>query len=210
MIISHINSGCLRPGYLWDKPGRYVERLMPHSLKKVVAAAGVMLILLWCASPAAGRADDTPVATGDGFVVTKGDVQELSSYVENVGFTSTPKQHIVVAVRTRVFAEEAKALGLDQTIAKAEEDKVVRMVRLSMSYIRNVLDYYYSPDDIVIESYYLAHPEQFEDPLDDTLKQKIGKIIAGANRMKIMTDEFERLKEKYHVRILYAGEEDST
>ncbi|MCJ7809057.1 MAG: hypothetical protein MUP26_02230, partial [Desulfobulbaceae bacterium] len=75
----------------------------------------MMLILVWCASPAAGRADDTPVATGDGFVVTKGDVQKLSSYVEKVGFSSTPKQHTIVAVRTRVFAEEAKALGLDET-----------------------------------------------------------------------------------------------
>ena len=210
MQISHINLGCLRPASLWDKPGTCVGRLMPHSLGKVAAVIGVMLILLWCASPAVGRADDTPVATGDGFVVTMGDVHKLSSYVEKVGFTSTPKQHIVVAVRTRVFAEEAKALGLDETITKTEEDKVVWLVRLSMRYVSNVLNNYYSPDDIVIESYYLAHPEQFEGPLDDALKQEIGKIIAGTNRMKIMTDEFERLKEKYHVRILYAGEEDST
>lgn len=183
---------------------------MPHSLRKVAAVIGVMLILVWCASPAAGRADDTAVATGDGFVVTIGDVQELSSYVEKAGFTSTPQQHIVVALRTRVFAEEAKALGLDQTMSGAEEDQVLRLVRLSMLYISNVLDNYYPPDDIVIESYYLAHPEQFEDPFDDALKQKIGRIIADTNRMKIMTDDFKRLKEKYHVRILYTGEEDST
>ena len=150
--------------------------------------------------------DNTPVAVGDGFEVIQGEVEELISYTKVASFRSTEKQHIMAAVRIKVFAEEAKALGLDQAVETGEKKKDTEgektfgeQIKLSKRYIVKVLQDY-PVSDLVIESYYRSHPDTIQEPLDEALKKRIRQKIVIAKRKAIIDRCFERLKEKYHVR----------
>jgi hypothetical protein len=147
--------------------------------------------------------DNTPVAVGDGFEVTRGDVEELISYTKLASFRSTEKQHIMAAVRIKVFAEEAKALGLGQAGEKEKDTEGEKtfgeQIKLSKRYIVKVLQDY-PLSDLVIESYYRSHPDTMQESLDEALKKRIRQKIVIAKRKGIIDRCFERLKEKYHVR----------
>lgn len=150
--------------------------------------------------------DNTPVAVGDGFEVIQGEVEELISYTKVASFRSTEKQHIMAAVRIKVFAEEAKALGLDQAVETGEKKKDTEgektfgeQIKLSKRYIVKVLQDY-PVSDLVIESYYRSHPDTIQEPLDEALKKRIRQKIVIAKRKAIIDRCFERLREKYHVR----------
>lgn len=156
--------------------------------------------LIW---PAVARGQDNAVAVGDGFIVTLNDVNQLAAYIGETGFSSSEKQHLKAAVRTRVFAEEAIALGLGEP-ADEEKEKRVKLehtIGLSMRYMRSLLDAA-RVDDLVIESYYLSHPEKYETLLNDDIREEIRCRIVGVKRMDIFNKAFERLKQKYNVRIL--------
>ena len=151
--------------------------------------------------------DNTPVAVGDGFEVTQGEVEELISYTKIASFRSTEKQHIMAAVRIKVFAEEAKALGLDQAVETGEKEKDTEVektfgeqIKLSKRYMVKVLEDY-PVSDLVIESYYRSHPDTMQQPLDEALKKRIRHKIVIAKKKAIIDRSFERLKEKYHVRL---------
>ena len=150
--------------------------------------------------------DNTPVAVGDGFEVTQGEVEELISYTKLASFRSTEEQHIMAAVRIKVFAEEAKALGLDQAVETGEKEKDTEVektfgeqIKLSKRYIVKVLQDY-PVSDLVIESYYRGHPDTMPEALDEALKKRIRHKIVIAKRKAIIDQCFERLKDKYHVR----------
>ena len=151
--------------------------------------------------------DNTPVAVGDGFEVIQGEVEELISYTKVASFRSTEKQHIMAAVRIKVFAEEAKALGLDQAVETGEKEKDTEVektfgeqIKLSKRYMVKVLEDY-PVSDLVIESYYRSHPDTMQQPLDEALKKRIRHKIVIAKKKAIIDRSFERLKEKYHVRL---------
>ena len=168
---------------------------------------GVVVLAVVIVSAGAVLADDnTPVAVGDGFEVTRGDLRELISYTKLASFRSTEKQHIMAAVRIKVFAEEAKALGLVQAVETGEKEKGTEVekrfgeqIKLSKRYIVKVLQDY-PLSDLVIESYYRSHPDTMQEPLDEALKKRIRQKIVIAKQKVIMDRCFERLKEKYHVR----------
>ena len=172
----------------------------------------LLLVILAMGSAGICLADDTLVAVGDGFEVTKKDVKELRAYMmaRPVSFTSTDKEHHKAALKVRLFAEEAKALGLDQDVPEGEG--VGRLVALSSRYTAKVLEDY-PLDDVVFESYYRAHPGLFRNaqggsddldlrPLDSVLRKQIKRKIMKAKGSMIAAMTFETLKEKYHVRMV--------
>jgi len=176
-------------------------------VSRVMRITGIAVLAVVIVSAGAVLADDnTPVAVGDGFEVTQGDVEELISYTKLASFRSTEKQHIIAAVRIKVFAEEAKALGLGQAgeIGEKEKDAEAEktfgeQIKLSKRYIVKILQDY-PVSDLVIESYYRGHPDTIQEPLDEALKKRIRQKIVIAKRKAIIDQCFERLKEKYHVR----------
>lgn len=177
-------------------------------ISRVMRLTGIAVLAIVILSAGAVLADDnnTPVAVGDGFEVTQGEVEELISYTKLASFRSTEEQHIMAAVRIKVFAEEAKALGLDQAVETGEKEKDTEVektfgeqIKLSKRYIVKVLQDY-PVSDLVIESYYRSHPDTIQEPLDEALKKRIRHKIVIAKRKAIIDRCFERLREKYHVR----------
>jgi hypothetical protein len=178
---------------------------------RLTGIAVLAAVVIVSARAGAVLADDnnTPVAVGDGFEVTQGEVEELISYTKLASFRSTEKQHIMAAVRIKVFAEEAKALGLGQAVETGEKEKDTEtevekktfgeQIKLSKRYIVKVLQDY-PVSDLVIESYYRGHPDTIQEPLDEALKKRIRQKIVIAKQKAIIDRCFERLKEKYHVR----------
>ena len=179
----------------------FVSRVM-----RITGIAVLAAVVIVSAGSVLANDTDTPVAVGDGFEVTQGEVEELISYTKLASFRSTEEQHIMAAVRIKVFAEEAKALGLDQAVETGEKEKDTEVentfgeqIKLSKRYIVKVLQDY-SVSNLVIESYYRSHPDTIQEPLDEALKKRIRHKIVIAKRKAIIDQCFERLREKYHVR----------
>jgi hypothetical protein len=154
-------------------------------------------------------ANQTPIAVGDGFVVTQDDVDKLNAYAMSKNFGSTEKQHREAALKLKLFCMEARALGLTAQGAEGKDDTVPGMLALAEKYIEKLMSDYPLPD-AAIKSYYLAHPEIFRRqtttmaenqfvPLDEEVKEKIRLKIMTAKRKTIADQAFEDLKEKYHV-----------
>lgn len=155
-------------------------------------------------------ANQTPVATGDGFVITQEDVDKLNAYAMSQNFGSTEEQHRQAALRLKLFSMEARALGLTAKDAEGKEETVPGMVVLAEKYLDNLIREY-PLSEAAVKSYYLAHPEKFlrqtttmaEDrflPLDENLKEKIRLKILMAKRKTIADQAVEDLKEKYRVK----------
>ncbi len=168
--------------------------------------------LLLASRPALLLADETPVAIGDGFVVTKADVDELKAFTAAHNFGSTEEEYRKAALKLRLFSMEAEALGLGsgaRSQGQTLNDSVKVMYDLYGRYVDKLVSDY-SVSDIAIKSYYLANPEKFRKPvavapesefypLDEALKEKIRQKIAAARKPVLVEEAFERLKEKYHV-----------
>ena len=179
----------------------FVSRVM-----RITGIAVLAAVVIVSAGSVLANDTDTPVAVGDGFEVTQGEVEELISYTKLASFRSTEEQHIMAAVRIKVFAEEAKALGLGQAVETGEKEKDTEVektfgeqIKLSKRYIVKVLQDY-PVSDLVIESYYQSHPDTIQEPLDEALKKRIRQKIVLAKKKAIIDQCFERLREKYHVR----------
>ena len=161
-------------------------------------------LVIWFGIARADQAKDEVVAVGDnGIQVTLADVEKLEGYFAKRGFTSRQEHHINTALLLRLFLEEAKALGLDIKTEKAtaEEMSTAELLRVAKIYLIE-FGKDYPIDPLAIVSYYRARPEEFVGPLDDEGKHTIRNRILKANREKIQQEAFERLKEKYHVRLV--------
>ena len=124
------------------------------------------------------------------------------------------KQCLNIALRMRLFAAEAEKMGLSKDAApgKQEAMTVARMKALSDLYTAKLLDGY-PLKDVVIESYYWAHPEKFREknetkdgagnlkPMDAETKKVIRRIILSSKAIEIEKEAFERLMKNYHVKI---------
>lgn len=177
----------------------------PFHLKTFMFAV-IVSFCIWIAGPAS--ADDTPVAAGEGIVVTRGDVARLQKYMQAKGFRAKYEQHRKIAIRTALFAHEAKVLGLETKTRITTENggSVEGPMRLSDAYIAR-LQREYPVSDLVIESYYFAHPEAFDwgEPIGDAAQQQIRQIILKAKRPAIAAKAFEDLKQKYQVHLVGEG-----
>jgi hypothetical protein len=177
----------------------------------ILASLAVAALLLF-SRPGTVLANETPVAAGDGFVVTVADVDELKAFTAAHDFGSTEAEYRKAALKLRLFSMEAEALGLgagESAGGQTLQDTVEARYGLYQRYLEKLMDEYPLPD-IAIKSYYLANPEKFRKPavaapesefypLDAKLKEEIRKKIVTAKKPFLAEQAFERLKEKYHV-----------
>lgn len=161
------------------------------------------------------------VAQGDGFVITTDDIEAQKEFFREKGFESNDKEHLNVAIKMRMFALEAKKLGLVSFDFEASgpsvKDMVDRYNKAAIIYMNHVMEHF-PISDAAIETYYLAYPEKFlkerdpkgilefvtpDDlmPLDENLRKQIRAHLVRFRRPEILENEFVRLKEVYHVSI---------
>lgn len=181
----------------------------------------ILFLVMWMllAAAASGAEKTTVLARGDGFVVTSEDIDAQKSYFKERGFESNDREHLNVAIKMRVFALEAKKLGLIaydfEASGPSAKEMVDRYNKAANIYMDHVMANF-PISDAAIETYYLAYPEKFlknrdpknqiafvtpDDvyPLDEKLKQEIRDHLIQFRRPEIMENEFIRLKKAYHV-----------
>lgn len=190
----------------------------PHSKGKTgicrwqACLKGLMVCLLislpWGICNAASERD-TPVAKGKGIVLTKGDVDNFRIYTEKRKFSTSDEQLLKVLMRITLFATEAERLGLggDRTFSNTEDGKLQKTIWLSEIYIEKLMNEY-PVSDLVIESYYLSHPEKFPakaggtQSIGNEQKAEILKMVRQARRPEIAKNAFENLKREYNLQIV--------
>jgi hypothetical protein len=176
------------------------------------------------AGPAMGA--DVIVATGDDLVVYSQDIDVMKEVYGSTGFETTSKEYINAMLKVRLFAKEALALKLgDQLTAdevgaqplqlKMTKDHFKKLVQLYGLYVNYIYDHYPVSDE-AIESYYLAFPEKTArngetnlagdffrpDTLDAEKKKMIRDRLIQNKKPELLANEFIRLCEKYHVKVL--------
>ena len=174
----------------------------PRGFLLILGGMTCLLILASAVEPSASQPPEQAVAVGEGFQVTEQDVRELQEFTESqTPFKTEEIQYRKGALKLRLFAEEARAQGLDSKDA-GEEDllTVERMVGLMRLYLAKVMAEY-PLDDLVFESYYRAHPDEMEGPLDDAVKQEIRRKIMEKKMPLLIAQHYELLKLKYDARL---------
>jgi len=177
-------------------------------MKCVLRIMAVMLVLspmLIFAEEEKSAAKPEIIAIGDNIVITKQEVNEFKEFVEKGSQRTTEKEYVKYTILLRLFAEEAKFLGLDKD-NPSDISTFSGRGRLSELYMAKLADSYVVKDE-VIESYYLAHPDMYKSDsgepkqLDDEIKKQIREKVLVAKKKTIQENEIERLKQKYHLRI---------
>lgn len=203
---------------------------------------GIMIAILLCIhfggadslAQKQSAGEDEIVAVGDGFEVTQEDVRQLQEYMATQHFRASDEEFINAAVRFRLFAEEAKSLGLADIEEKDIEnmDRFPKIMTLQSLYVKEKMNNY-PLDDLVIVSYYYAHPELFViqeengtgkgddgnsdipsdekadsvdpdlQPLDEKAKRMIRIKILKQKAPVLLKEYEEKLKDKYNVRFIW-------
>ncbi|MBI5591143.1 MAG: hypothetical protein HY881_11740 [Deltaproteobacteria bacterium] len=182
-----------------------------------------LFLMLMIAGPA--MAGDTIVATGDDIVVYSKDIDVLKGAYEESGFETTPKEFMDAMLRVRLFAKEALALNLagplvpDEAAAQSMQpgltrERLQKLIQLYNQYIAYIYEQY-PVSAAAIESYYLAFPEKTArgddamsadffrpDTLDGEMKKMIRDRLIQNRKAGLVADEFKRLCDKYHVKVL--------
>ena len=185
----------------------------------------VVAVLLSGAAWAASQ--EEPLATGDGFVIMPTQVAQIQKqYETTTKLLISEKKALAIVLKMRLFAAEAERTGLtkDGRTGRPERMSMVRMKELSDLYARKLMDEY-PLKDVVIESYYWAHPKEFRDtnasksgaelkPLNDETRKMIREKVLSKKLPDLEKEAVARLTESYHVKILdgkkgVAGEKDS-
>ena len=171
-------------------------------------------------------AEEKPLATGDGFVLMPAEVDEICAQSKPSWQQLTGGQCLNLALRLTLFAKEAERMGL------GEKEKSGRPERMSIDRLKELSDLYrtklvddFPVKDIVIESYYWAHPKQFRvtgdsksaaglKSLNGETKKMIRQKILSKKLPAIEKEAVTRLMASYHVKITdgkkgVAGEKDS-
>ncbi len=176
-------------------------------MKCVLRIMAVMLVLspmLIFAEEEKPAAKPEIIAIGDNIVITKNEVNEFKEFVEKGTQRTTEKEYVKYTIMLRLFAEEAKFLGLDKE--KSEDISTLSgRMKLSEMNMARIADSYVIKDE-VLESYYLAHPDLYKTesgvkPMDDSIKKEIREKVLIAKKNSIRDSELERLKQKYHLRV---------
>jgi len=145
------------------------------------------------------------IAIADNIVITKNEVNEFQEFVEKGTQRTTEKEYVKYTIMLRLFAEEAKVLGLDKD-KPSDISTFSGRGRLSELYMAKLADSYVVKDE-VIESYYLAHPDMYKTEsgeikaLDDSIKKEIREKVLVVKKKDIQNAGLERLKQKYHLRV---------
>lgn len=165
----------------------------------------------------------TIIAKGDGVVVTQADAFRLEQFYAKHNFYSTPEQHRNVAVQMRLFALEAKKMGLLDKKEKSSEGEnkkeneaktdnpVTELVNHSHTYTLNLLKDY-PVSELAIKSYYYSNPGKFEGteetgpvPFNQQARNMIRLTILDAKKVDIIQEEYDRLRKKYNVKFCDGG-----
>ena len=193
----------------------------------IVKNIGLFTVLTVLLSGAAWAASqEKQLATGNGFVVMPAEVGEICKQYKTARIEMTEEQGLKIILKMRLFAAEAERTGLakDGRTGRPERMTLVRMKELSDLYAWKLMDEY-PLKDVVIESYYWAHPEEFRDrnasksgaelkPLNDETRKMIREKVLSGKLPDLEKEAVARLMESYHVKILdgkkgVAGEKDS-
>jgi len=170
------------------------------NLRIRMPALFALIAVLIAAVPALGAV----VAKGEGVVVTSEDVAAMLEST-SPDFTPTKDALVKATIKTVLFAKEAvdEEFPCEEVYGKEGFKKILT---LSQCYIRGVLALKgLMPGSV--ESYYRAHPEFFKGkggkliPLDDDMKKKIELGILKTKAPIFARNEFQRLFQKYKVRI---------
>jgi hypothetical protein len=171
-------------------------------------------------------ADDVIVATGDGFVVYSQDIDVLKDVYGESGFETTPQEYMNAMLKVRLFAKEAMALKLGGPLVSGDAEAQLVQAEMTRDRFQKLLQFYglyvayvydhYPVGDAAIESYYLAFPEKTtrsgeansaadffrSDTLDEEKKEMIRSKLMQNRKPGLLAEEFKRLSEKYHVKVL--------
>lgn len=151
------------------------------------------------------------LAVGDGIRVTILDMEEMRTYFESNRIFMKPEKYKIAALEMKLYAMEAKALGLDgSTGVDQTSNDFDKEQALAVLYIEDLIKKY-PLDELVIESYYRANPKKFEHwdessqsyepkPMNDDIRRSIREIVLAPKKRQIQQDEYKRLLEKYSVR----------
>lgn len=191
-----------------------------------VGKIGVWLCLFVMSMPLAALAKDDIVAKADGFVVYRHDIDVLKDAYDKSGFETNSGEYVNAMLKIRLFAEEALSRNMVKpSVAAAAEilsdkqDMTEERLRNLLEVYREYVAYLYSSfpvSDAAILSYYLAFPEKFpadksansegdffrSDKLTNELKTTIRERLIENRKPGIIANEFKRLREKYHVKLL--------
>lgn len=180
--------------------------------------------------PAIAGDKDTVVAKGDNFVMTRSFVEAIEDHYAKKGHYTKWEFLVDAALRIKLFAhEESSAISADDPFSSDgqvyEPDSISKIIELSENYVFRLISQF-PVDDKTVLSYYRSYPEKFLKngssngnpfqitridqpldpekiaPLDDKLSGLIRLRIAANNRQKIVSEELERLKEKYKVEMI--------
>ena len=177
-------------------------------MKCVLRIMAVMLVLspmLIFAEEEKSAAKPEIIAIGDNIVITKQEVNEFKEFVEKGSQRTTEKEYVKYTILLRLFAEEAKFLGLDKD-NPSDISTFSGRGRLSELYMAKLTDSYVVKDE-VIESYYLSHPDMYKTEsgeikaMDGSIKKEIREKVLVIKKNSIQNAELERLKQKYHLRV---------
>jgi hypothetical protein len=171
-------------------------------------------------------AGGTVVATGDDLVVYSKDIDILKDVYSQSGFETTPKEYLDAMLKIRLFAREAQALKLGGPLVAGVDGSLSTQAEMTTASLKKLFEFYalyvkyiydqYPVSDAAIESYYLAFPEkttksgdapltyEFFRPntLDDELKQIIRGRLLQNKKPGLLENEFERLSQKYHLKVV--------
>jgi len=183
----------------------------------------LFLMLMTAGSAMAG---DAIVATGDDFIIYSRDIDVIKDFYGPSGFETSSKEYINAMLKIRLFAKEAMVMKLGGPLTAVEVDAQPMQSEMTMDRFQKLLQAYslyvtyiydhYPVSDAAIESYYLAFPEKTArsgeaslsgdffrpDTLDEEMKKMIRSRLIQNRKPGLLTDEFNRLCEKYHVKVL--------
>lgn len=170
-------------------------------------------------------AGDVVVATGDGFVVYSRDIDVLKDVYGTTGFETSSKEYTDAMLKIRLFVKESLALKLGGPLVADDSGALSVQTEMTVDILQGLLQMYslyvsyvydrYPVSDVAIESYYLAFPEKTTrsgevlvndffrpDTLDEEMKKMIRARLIQNRKPGLLADEFKRLSEKYHVKVL--------
>lgn len=181
-------------------------------MKCVLRIMAMMLVLSPMITLAEENTSAKPeiIAIADNMIISKAEVDEFRDFVEKGSQRTTEREYVKYTLLLRLFAEEAKSLGLDKE--KPEDISILSgRMKLSEMYMAKLLENYAVKDE-VIESYYLAHPDLYKTdsgemkPLDADIGKQIREKVLVTKKSVIQNAELDRLKQKYRLRVCEGGE----
>lgn len=174
-----------------------------------------MLLVFLFAITALGAqvSDETVVAEGDGFYLTKKQIDDYRSAIAPDAGPVDKKGLLEASLRYELLSKEYVEKRKEQGAVPIEGPVTIEgKVLAAKKYIQQVLYEYPLPED-VIESYYRSYPEKFKTgnmpgggmsvlPLDDNLKNEIKFMIVEKSKNRITEETVRNLMSKYNIRII--------